>query len=83
MIQRRPASKSYDGCDSPPCEDAYFDKGWSEYKVGFGSLSNEYWMGLEKLYNLTNTQGYTWGLEVRTKIKRDILYIFIKLNSSV
>ena len=81
VIQRRPASKSYDGCDSPPCEDDYFDKGWSEYKVGFGSLSNEYWMGLEKLYNLTNTQGYTWGLEVRTKIKRDILSI--KLNSSV
>ena len=81
MIQRRPASKSYDGCDSPPCEDDYFDKGWSEYKVGFGSLSNEYWMGLEKLHNLTNTQGYTWGLEVLTKIKRDILSI--KLNSSV
>ena len=64
MIQRRSASKSYDGCDSALCADKYFDKSWSEYKYGFGSLSSDYWIGLEELYNLTNTQGQTWGLEV-------------------
>ena len=64
VIQRRSASKSYDSCDSAPCADDYFDKSWSEYKYGFGSLSSDYWIGLEELYNLTNTQGQTWGLEV-------------------
>ena len=64
VIQRRSASKSYDGCDVAPCADKYFDKSWSEYKYGFGSLSSDYWIGLEELYNLTNTQGQTWGLEV-------------------
>ena len=71
VIQRRSASKSYDTCDSSPCRDTYFDKGWSEYKSGFGSMSNDYWIGLEQLYNLTNTQGQTWGLEV-TRPKKEI-----------
>ena len=74
MIQRRSASKSYDTCDSSPCRDTYFDKGWSEYKSGFGSLSNDYWIGLEQLYNLTNTQGQTWGLEVTKHKNRSNLY---------
>ena len=75
VIQRRSASKSYDTCDSSPCRDTYFDKGWSEYKSGFGSLSNDYWIGLEQLYNLTNTQGQTWGLEV-IKPKQEIWYLY-------
>ena len=64
IIQRRSASNSYASCGSPPCADKTFNKGWSEYRNEFGSLSNDYWIGLDQLYNLTNTQGKTWGLEV-------------------
>ena len=81
MIQRRSASKSYDTCDSSPCRDTYFDKGWSEYKSGFGSLSNDYWIGLEQLYNLTNTQGQTWGLEVTKYKQRSDICIRTKICS--
>ena len=72
VIQRRSASKSYGSCDSSPCVDTYFDKSWSEYKSGFGSLSSDYWIGLEELYNLTNTQGKVWGLEVMHQKEKEM-----------
>ena len=72
VIQRRSASKSYGSRDSSPCVDKYFDKSWSEYKSGFGSLSSDYWIGLEELYNLTNTQGKVWGLEVMHQKEKEI-----------
>ena len=70
IIQRRSASNSYDcGSDPSPCADKTFNKGWSDYKNGFGSKTapNDYWIGLEQLYTLTSTQGKTWGLEVMTR----------------
>ena len=74
IIQRRSASNSYDcGSDPSPCADKTFNKGWSEYRNEFGSLSNDYWIGLDQLYNLTNTQGKTWGLEV---VLHNKLFIF-------
>ena len=41
----------------------YFNKTWSQYKTGFGNIDSDYWIGLENLYNLTNT--YEWSLIVR------------------
>ena len=77
IIQRRSASNSYTSCGSPPCADKTFNKGWSEYRNEFGSLSNDYWIGLDQLYNLTNTQGKTWGLEV---VLHNKLFIFNHLT---
>lgn len=33
--------------------DINFNRGWKEYKYGFGSLNKEFWLGLDKLHELT------------------------------
>lgn len=33
-----------------------FFRNWNEYKDGFGNLAGEFWMGLEKIYELTSTK---------------------------
>ena len=30
-----------------------FYRGWDDYKRGFGNLTNEYWLGQNKIYRLT------------------------------
>ena len=32
-----------------------FYTGWGEYKNGFGDLNGEFWLGLYKIYRLTNS----------------------------
>lgn len=34
-----------------------FDRSWSDYIKGFGNVADEYWIGLENLYALTNFYG--------------------------
>lgn len=48
VIQRRlPHSKAVN-----------FNRGWHDYKVGFGNASSDYWIGLENMYVWTNTRHY-------------------------
>ncbi|KAL9985768.1 hypothetical protein ACROYT_G008211 [Oculina patagonica] len=35
-----------------------FYRGWADYKNGFGNLNGEFWLGLEKIYRLSNSERY-------------------------
>ncbi|XP_041833206.1 angiopoietin-related protein 5-like [Melanotaenia boesemani] len=41
-----------------------FDKDWKEYKNGFGALTNDHWLGLQKVFSLTNDKSKRWMLRV-------------------
>ncbi|XP_029472549.1 LOW QUALITY PROTEIN: fibrinogen-like protein 1 [Rhinatrema bivittatum] len=51
--------QKHDGADS-----LAFDKGWEEYKQGFGNRGGEHWLGLDPIYYLTNQAGKTAQLLV-------------------
>ncbi|XP_041833968.1 angiopoietin-related protein 5-like [Melanotaenia boesemani] len=42
----------------------HFDKDWKEYKNGFGALTNDHWLGLKKVFSLTNDKSKRWTLRV-------------------
>ncbi|XP_043188070.1 fibrinogen-like protein 1 [Amphibalanus amphitrite] len=48
--------------DILPREDFY--RNWTEYKYGFGDLTGEFWMGLEKLWLLTGKSDRRYELRV-------------------
>ncbi|ESN93996.1 hypothetical protein HELRODRAFT_145252, partial [Helobdella robusta] len=41
-----------------------FDRKWASYKAGFGSYDSNFWFGLEKIYQLTNSGNYRLRFEV-------------------
>ena len=48
--------------------DLSFNRTWDEYKNGFGDLNGEFWLGLEKLYVITNQPyvNYLLRFEIRS-----------------
>ncbi|XP_075938509.1 tenascin-R-like [Anarhichas minor] len=44
-----------------------FFRGWKDYTKGFGSLSGEFWLGLESLYNLTAMTRMSLRVDLRDK----------------
>lgn len=54
VLQRRlPHSKATD-----------FNRGWYDYKMGFGNASSDYWIGLENMYIWTNTRHYEMRIDL-------------------
>ncbi|XP_063859252.1 muscle M-line assembly protein unc-89-like [Scylla paramamosain] len=41
-----------------------FQRGWHDYKVGFGTPETEYWVGLQNLYAWTNSRQYEMRVEI-------------------
>jgi len=43
-----------------------FIRTWSEYINGFGDLNSEFWIGLDKIYNLTNSKSRSVKFDLQT-----------------
>jgi len=55
---------------------AFAQNGWQEYKEGFGTNSTEYWLGLEKIHQLTKSG--EWQLIIRFTLndKREVWILY-------
>ena len=43
----------------------FFQRGWNDYKTGFGDIGSDYWIGLDILHNMTSIESTIWRMEVR------------------
>ncbi|MCL4153335.1 UNVERIFIED_CONTAM: hypothetical protein GTU68_060456, partial [Idotea baltica] len=41
-----------------------FNRNYHDYQVGFGSATNDYWLGLDNVYSLTNSRQYEIRIEL-------------------
>uniref|UniRef100_A0A2M4AXH1 Putative ficolin n=1 Tax=Anopheles triannulatus TaxID=58253 RepID=A0A2M4AXH1_9DIPT len=42
-----------------------FNQNWAEYRDGFGNLDNEFWLGLEKVHQITTTRAHEIIFEIK------------------
>ncbi|XP_005112197.2 fibrinogen C domain-containing protein 1 [Aplysia californica] len=49
--------------------DVSFFRGWTDYKYGFGNFSTNFWLGLEKIHQLTNMRRHELRIDFTFKGK--------------
>ena len=40
---------------------------WADYKAGFGSIDDEFWLGLERMHLLTSSRPYRLRVEIQAR----------------
>jgi ficolin len=50
----------------------FFDRTWNEFKTGFGSTNGNYWIGNERLHELTSTGKYYLRVEMESQTDSQI-----------
>ncbi|XP_023217654.1 techylectin-5A-like [Centruroides sculpturatus] len=43
----------------------YFFKDWEQYSLGFGKLNEDFWLGNDKLFALTNQANYSLRIDMK------------------
>ncbi|XP_068158655.1 microfibril-associated glycoprotein 4 isoform X2 [Drosophila tropicalis] len=56
----------YDGSED-------FNRKWTDYKIGFGPLTNEFFIGLEKLHQLSSSDNYELLVQLQNR-KQELRY---------
>ena len=41
-----------------------FYRGWAQYKHGFGPVTGEFWLGLDKIHRLTSSGNYKLSVDL-------------------
>jgi len=41
-----------------------FNRDWNEYKIGFGDLSSEHWIGLDTIHYMTNQLNHSLRIDL-------------------
>ncbi|XP_051886911.1 angiopoietin-1 isoform X2 [Pristis pectinata] len=59
-----------------------FQKNWKEYKLGFGDISAEHWLGNEAIYLLTNQRAYSLRIELRDWDENQVYGLYEKFHLS-
>ena len=60
---------------------AFHDKGWQDYKKGFGDYLGNYWMGLEKMHRITQSGEY--DLYIAFKEPPPVGFTIIRIDHAV
>ena len=56
--------------------DLPFNRTWNDYKNGFGDVSGEFWLGLEKLYRITNQPYVKYSIRLDMKLTSGASYYY-------
>lgn len=59
LIQHRDPS-------SPGTPENNFQRNWAEYRDGFGNLTGDFWLGLDKIHRLTSQGAYSGSITIKT-----------------
>ncbi|ESO01678.1 hypothetical protein HELRODRAFT_174641 [Helobdella robusta] len=53
-----------------------FNQSWAKYKAGFGTFNANFWLGLEKIYQLTNSASYRLRFEIDSEVLSYTIHVF-------